>query len=225
MLAFNLLGINLDLIRTYRPPGNFGPSIVNSYTTAPIPLAAGVRFHIGKIVDRIYQVAAINKQEEDTYASIGDLDAIRCVLGHPLPSIHSIKCIVSGTSGLDAASARARAEVSSYLWSGGIASEYLPQSGAILAMLRNHSNDELSSDWTLDQIFQVCFLLRIPFLVIVAPHFLRDKRSVRVKQVYHESLDFKSLGGHEEVVKLGELANFIRDSLDVRQKRLAKSLS
>ena len=211
------------MIRKYRPPGNFGPSIVDSYTAAPIPLAVGVRFQIGRIIDRIYQVAALMKKEVDFHAAGNDMDVTRCVLGHPIPLLHAVKCIVSGTNGLDATSARARAEVASVLWSGGITSEYLPQSGAILSLLRTYANDESSSDWSLEQIYQVCFLLRIPFLVIVAPHFLRDKRSVRVKQIYHDSLDFKALGGHEEVVKICELANFIRDSLEARQKRVGKS--
>ena len=137
--------------------------------------------------------------------------------------MHEIKCIVVSTNGFDASTVMVRAQVASILWSGNIVAEYLPQSSALTG-LKSHLNDELASDWSLEQIFQVSFLLRIPFVVIVATHFLRHKKSVRVKQTYHHALGFKALGGHEEVVKLEHLPSFINERIDAIQKIMKQSI-
>ena len=212
-----------DLIRSYRPPGNFGSNVAHLYTAAPIPFAVGVRFHIGRIIDRIYGEAAIRKALEATSGVVGtETEYIRNALGHPLPIMHSIRCIVSGPNGMDANSAGSRAQVASVLWAGGICAEYMAQSGAIMSLLRNSNVAEgLSSDWTLEQLCQICRLLRIPFVVIVSPHFLRDKRCVRVKHILHDAHgSFHDVqGGNEEVVSLTSLVLTIKECLEGRQRK------
>jgi len=205
-----------DLVRKYRPPGNFGSSISNLYTTAPIPIAAGIRFFVHRIVDRLYEVCQYKKSLIDD--NINDMDDIRCMLGHPLQQINDISCMVASPNGFDSSSVQARAEVCSFLWAGGINAEYLPHQAAFSSLLRIEA-DEFSSDWTLEQIYHTCFLLRIPFLVIVAPHFLREKRSVRIRQIYDEMQGFKVLGGHEEFVTLSKLAQTVKEKLELRYKR------
>lgn len=53
-----------ELIRKYRPPGNFGSTSVESYTSTALPIAMGVRFFIGKIVECLYISASRVKVSE-----------------------------------------------------------------------------------------------------------------------------------------------------------------
>jgi hypothetical protein len=53
---------------------------------------------------------------------------------------------------------------------------------SLLKRLRDDSTDGGASDWSLTELVGVCALLKIPFLVIVQPHLLRDKNSVRLRR-------------------------------------------
>lgn len=183
-----------ELVRKHRPPGSFGASFINYYATAPIPACTGVRFSIGKLVELIYGDATSNVQrlagdgwnelmQKSTIDKPG-LEVLRESLGHPLQYSETIQCVVSSVHGMDTASTKERFVVASRLWQEGISAEYLPQSGVMLSLLKRLREDSMegSSDWSLTELVGVCALLNIPFLVIVQPHLLRDKGSVRLRR-------------------------------------------
>lgn len=207
-----------DLVRKYRPPGNFGSALFNVYTTAPTPLCAGVRFSVGKLVELIYATAAVsgpkdlsnegwNVSETDKQG----VDVLRRYLGHPLDYIESVKCVVVSVHGMDAASAAERFVVASRLWMAGISAEYLPQSGVMLSLLKRLRDEPnatpAASDWSLIELYGVCALLKIPFVVIVQPHLLKDKGSVRLRRVAFDSIT--SANSNEMFVPLDELVTTI----------------
>lgn len=70
------------------------------------------------------------------------------------------------------------------------------------------STQELS----LDELGGVCALLKIPYIVIVQPHLLKDKGSVRLRRVVFDSLSSASSGGNESFVPLDHLAVTILSS-------------
>ena len=61
---------------------------------------------------------------------------------------------------------------------------------------------------SLDQLYGLCGVLNIPFVVIVQSHLLRDKGSVRLRPIFDS-------GGSEEFVPLTALAGEILDRLDL----------
>lgn len=120
-----------ELVRRYRPPGNFGSSMLTQYTTASIPKCAGVRFSVGRLVQLVYEHAA------ETGAQIGEswqaldstkfsldnqgMELLRGSLGHPINfAPASVRCVVSGVHGLDAGSCNERFTVASRLWAEGM---------------------------------------------------------------------------------------------------------
>lgn len=58
----------------------------------------------------------------------------------------------------------------------------------------------------MDELFGVCAMMKIPFVVIVQPHLLRDKGSVRLRRIRFDTL---SGGGNEVLVSLDNLASTI----------------
>ena len=216
-----------ELVRRYRPPGNFGSVVVNHYTSARIPVCTGVRFAIGKLVELLYLDAALACRTKFSDGSSSDLlqsagadkhcmDILRQSLGHPLQSALSIRVLVASVHGMDAASTPERFLVASQLWTNGISAEYLPHSGVVLSLIKRMSGetdeDSSSSDWSLLELQGACALLKIPFIVIVQPHLLKDKSSVRLRQVPFDALPQgpSSSGGCTElVVTLENLASTI----------------
>lgn len=211
-----------DLVRKHRPPGNFGSALFNYYTTAPIPMCAGVRFSVGKFVELLYMDAAVSSPKEistegwnTTELDKQGIDALRRSLGHPLNYAESVKCVVASVHGMDAASAPERFLVASRLWAEGISAEYLPQSGVMLSLLKRVRDEPDTgagaSDWSLIELYGVCALLKIPFVVIVQPHLLKDKGSVRLRRVAFDSMAQgpSSSSGNEMVVSLDYLATTI----------------
>jgi hypothetical protein len=153
-----------DLVRRFRPPGNFAASQVNQYTSAPIPVCTGVRFMVGAFVERVYVEAALKSriESEKTTSLTADSDILRRVLAVPYISQKgSVQCVVVGTNGFDSASLPERAMVASHLWMKGISAEFIPHSGVILSLLK-HSEADTSTvisdtnEWTLDQICDLC---------------------------------------------------------------------
>mmetsp|Transcript_23314 Transcript_23314/g.33919 ORF Transcript_23314/g.33919 Transcript_23314/m.33919 type:complete len:642 (+) Transcript_23314:278-2203(+) len=202
-----------DLVRKFRPPGNFGSAQFDQYTAAPIPMCVGIRFFVGKFVERLYLEANLYRNT----ALASGLDVLRKSLSHPISSTHTVRCIVAGVEGMDAASFGDRAAVAAYLWASGIAAEYMPQSGVMMSLLQQSSSDSNKPnalDWTLDQLCGVCAILKIPFVVIVQPHLLRDKGSVRIRPVLSDSsgVSFQS-SGSEDFVALAELPGVLNDKL------------
>lgn len=216
-----------DLVRKFRPPGNFGPTQFNIYSAAPIPICVGVRFFIGRIVEHKYLQASstrmpfLNSETNQTtpkWASQSSgIENIRKSLGHPLPSSYPVCCIIASGNGMDAASLSERIVVAAHLWSQGISAEYVPQSGVMMSLLRKKNVDpnkfeSTSSDWTLEHICGICAILKIPFVAIVQPHLLKDKGSVRLRSITSDSF---GQYGHEEFVSISSLASTIIEQLDL----------
>jgi len=134
-----------DLVRKYRPPGNFGSAIFNHYTTAPIPQCMGVRFAVGKLVELLYyESSVIDHGEKDSSVDFASkfslerhgIDFLRRSLGHPLKMSSCVKCMVASPNGMDASSSAERFLVAATLWAEGISAEYMPQSGVMLSLLK-----------------------------------------------------------------------------------------
>ncbi|GKY90546.1 hypothetical protein MPSEU_000028300 [Mayamaea pseudoterrestris] len=222
-----------DLVRKYRPPGDFAGAAINFYAAAPIPACAGVRFSIGKMVGLLYLHAAYAGQAvtlgkdngwSDTQKHPSDkqgLDALRVSLGHPFQFARSVTCLIASVHGMDAGSVQERFVVARRLWTEGISAEYLPQSGVMLSLLRrfNDAGDDNSvnaSDWTLSELFGACSVLNIQFVVIVQGHLLKEKSLVRLRRVSTEDMASSTLGaGSEIMVALDDLASSIRGDASV----------
>jgi hypothetical protein len=224
-----------DLVRKNRPPGNFISSVESQYTAARIPFCVGVRFSVGSIVEMVYLAATISGQNSfaDGNGSSGsdilqrgtekqNMELFRRSLGHPMQFSSPIRVIVASVHGMDEASASERLLVAARLWNSGIAAEYLPQSGVALSLinrLHKESGDVSgSSDWSLLELQGVCALLRIPFIAIVQPHLLKEKSSVRLRQVSFDSIpqgpnvsssNISAGGFSEAIVSLDNLASSI----------------
>jgi translation initiation factor 2-alpha kinase 4 len=227
-----------DLVRRYRPPGNFASTVVDHYTTARIPVCTGVRFAVGKIVELVYLDASlfgsgsmfkgsVSSSAEKLVADKQGMETLRQSLGHPLQYTDLVRVLVASVHGMDAASTPDRFLVASRLWSEGISAEYLPHSGIVLSLLKRitgQSDEEGgASDWLLSELQGACSLLRIPFIVIVQPHLLKDKNTVRLRQVSFDSLPqgptgSASSGGGiiESLVSLDNLAGAILDAMTTR---------
>jgi hypothetical protein len=124
---------------------------------------------------------------------------------------------------MDEASSMERFMVASRLWREGIPSEYLPQSSVVLSLVSRISRevaDSTSSDWSLLELQGACALLKIPFIVIVQPHLLKDKGSVRLRQVPFDTIpqgtSTGSTGYSEILVSLDNLASTILGSSPIR---------
>ena len=168
------------------------------------------------------------------------MDVLRESLGHPLPLSTTVRCVVTGVHGMDAATASDRLIVASRLWAEGISAEYIPQSGVMISLLRRYresiepmgdraavsvSNENVLAlctpfhtqcsrqDWSLEELFGVCAILKIPFVVIVQPHLLRDKGSVRLRRIPFDTLS-GSTGGNEIFVSLDNLASTVSSGAD-----------
>jgi hypothetical protein len=230
-----------DIVRRFRPPGNFGSVQLDKYTSAPIPFCFGTRFFVRRFVEQAYVEASKSAEIEvltSKVVSNADIESIRKSLGHPFQVFPRIQCVIVGTNGFDAESLLSRAMVATKLWLDGISAEYVAQSGVILSLLKHTVNHGLTSyssvsqinnilcfcasieltnltysifqDWTIDQIEGICSILKIPFLIIVQDHLLRDKKSVRlrlVKDLHHD------ISTNEDVVILSSLASVLKDHL------------
>lgn len=146
-----------DIVRRFRPPGNFGSVQLDKYTSAPIPFCFGTRFFVRRFVERAY-VEASNCAETEALASKvtsnADIESIRKSLGHPFQVFPSVQCVIVGTNGFDTESLLSRAMVATKLWSDGISAEYVAQSGVMLSLLKhNIVNHGLTSYISVSQIY------------------------------------------------------------------------
>lgn len=209
-----------ELVRKNRPPGNFASSVVNQYTSARIPVCAGVSFAVGKIVELLYLDSTLSEHDDLLVTTSSSdkqaVDIVRNSLGHPLQFGSSISVLVTSIHGLDAETTGDRFLVASRLWSEGIGAEYLPHSGVVLSLvrrLRGDSDDFAgSSDLSLQELQGACTLLRIPFIVIVQPHLLREKHSVKLRQIPLDSLPQGpggASGGNDVIIGLDDLSSAI----------------
>ena len=207
-----------DLVRKNRPPGNFATSLMSQYTSARIPVCCGVRFQIGKIVELAYLNAALPMQTQSLdlmlqQASMDKLGVptLRDFLGHPMSLASTVQVLVTSMHGMDTETTRERFHVATRLWNEGISAEYLPQSGVALSLTRRFTSaTESDSDWSLLELQGACSLLRIPFLVIVQPHQLREKGLVRLRKIPIDTSSSASTGLEEVQLSLDALASTIR---------------
>lgn len=216
-----------DLVRKYRPPGNFGSALLTQYTTAPIPMCAGVRFSVGKLLELAYIDSAVGAQGEKDIVDWSQkfslerqgIHFLSKSLGHPLKMSSSVRCVVASPHGMDSSSTAERLLVAARLWAEGISAEYMPQSGVMLSILKRIKEESIrdgtDSDWSLAELLGVCSLLNIPFVVIVQSHLLRDKGSVRLRRVLSDDLEIGwhtgSGGSNEQFIPLENLASTIRE--------------
>ena len=72
---------------------------------------------------------------------------MRSALGHPLPFLHPVKVIVASISGMDG-SLPDRATIAARLCAEGISTEYIPQSGVMMSLLKHKSSvlNEIDND-------------------------------------------------------------------------------
>eukprot|EP00550_Attheya_septentrionalis_P002446 CAMPEP_0198283486 /NCGR_PEP_ID=MMETSP1449-20131203/3055_1 /TAXON_ID=420275 /ORGANISM="Attheya septentrionalis, Strain CCMP2084" /LENGTH=1832 /DNA_ID=CAMNT_0043980097 /DNA_START=122 /DNA_END=5620 /DNA_ORIENTATION=+ len=219
-----------DLVRKFRPPGNFASARFSNYTTAPIPTCVGVRFFVGKLVENLYTESMVVRDKlflgerintaSDGLNEASGMELMRKSLGHPLPSWHAIKCVVAGANGMDCESSSERAVVAARLWAAGIAAEYVPQSGVIMGLLQQQKGKEspilgtVASEWSLDQLCGACALMRIPFVVIVQQHLLLEMGVVRLRRVFSDATaSAYNSEGNETLIPLDDLATTIKESL------------
>ena len=206
-----------ELVRQFRPPGNFGSVQLEQYTAASVPFCMGVRFFVGRMVERIYKDAYIDaSQQLSKRQSRSFLDGVRRSIGHPFLET-PIQCIITGENGFDLATCGERASVASLLWSAGIPCEYLRNSLCYtMSLLENFmSESKTSHEWSVDMICGIAAILNIPFVIIVQPHLLSKKSSVKLRQttIEHGTGPLFNYNGNEEIVALNSLSSLILERL------------
>lgn len=212
-----------DLVRRNRPPGNFASTFVGEYTASPIPFCCGVRVAVGKLVELAYVDAVYGNEMKTDISGHNDVQQMRKLLGHPLALSETVHCVVASVHGMDAASTPERFQVACHLWWAGISAEYLPHSGIMLSLLKRirdestQAETSTASDWSLVELYGVCALLKIPFVVIVQPHLLRDKHSVRLRRISFDSSSTHSATG-EVFVTLDNLVTTILEDAPVGEE-------
>jgi len=194
-----------DLVGKYRPP---------NVITRDLPIACGVRFLIGRIVESFYLVAqekklAVQKGGINKY---GPTEALHVGLGVPFFGHgNMVNVIVAGLNGLALCPAIfERWVVASRLWSSGIGAEYLVNSSVIGGILLD--------DLNLDQLCGALSLMRIRFVVIVKKNTLREKGVVKCRE-----LDLESGSYTETEVALQNIVSTIKSCLS-SDEDLSKSL-
>lgn len=199
-----------NLIRYFRPPGN---------TSTPIPSCIGVRFNVGKLLERIYHNATTH---DVTTASNRHsyLERTRLCLGYSFHDCSTpVQVIVTGENGMDQMTISERANVASLLWSHGISCDYTAQSGLMMSLLRLFSDDSNSErsacEWNVDMICGICAVLKIPFVVIVAPHLLCGKNVVKLRAttVKSSSGEQFNYAGSEDLILLPSLPSVILERI------------
>ena len=208
-----------DLVRQFRPPGNFGSVQLDSYTGASVPFCIGVRFFIGRMVERIYKDAFFEaSQLSSKRQGRSFLENVRRSIGHPLID-NPIQCIVTGENGFDLATCGERASIASLLWSAGVPCEYLRNSlcytMSLLENFRNESSNMTTHEWSIDMICGIAAILNIPFVVIVQPHLLSKKLSVKLRQttIAHGTGPLYNYNGNEEIVDINSLSSLLLERL------------
>jgi len=102
------------------------------------------------------------------------------------------------------------------LWTSGVSCEYLAQSSVILSLLRHiQSSTSTSPEWvsSADKVSGICAILNIPYVVVVQPHLLKSKASVRLRNIISSTSSGPVYDGSEEVVLLSSLPSLLLDRL------------
>lgn len=155
-----------EMCRKFRPPGNFGDAVFDTYTQSTIPKCCGVKVSIGRLVELTYLETSLRQPIEISNPETAQgIESIRNSLGHPLQDLPSpTQAIVASVHGLDSASIPHRFAVASKLWSSGLCCEYVAQSGVISSLLKQHREDSHgvgTSDWNLEELCGVCAIMKV----------------------------------------------------------------
>ena len=191
-----------ELVRRTRPPGNFGTSLTNEYTTARIPICAGARFHLDDVLLAMRKWALMERSKSgDVVAQHGAvLQTIRVSLGHPLPLMQHVaktnlpQVLVCSTGGMEEDTLVERCSVAWGLRRGGVRAEYQSQVGGLCIM----------KDASIEDISTVCGVMHVPILVVIK---MKDYKNgyVKVKNL---------LLGSDEDVETRNLLPVVLDALD-----------
>ena len=203
-----------DLVRHFRPPSNFGSIQVSNYSAVKIPFCSGLIIFVGKMIEVLYTNALIVETWQGHH-QLSFIESLRRSVGHPLID-SSCMVIVTGENGLDLATCPERAAIASLLWTAGVSCEYLAQSSVILSLLRHiQSSTSTSPEWvsSADKVSGICAILNIPYVVVVQPHLLKSKASVRLRHIISNTSSGPVYNGSEEVVPLSSLPSLILDRL------------
>ena len=207
-----------ELVRHFRPPGNL---------STPIPACIGIKFSVGKLLERIYQNAAQTDSTSVPNTKYSYLDNIRRSLGYPFHDHYSapVQVIITGENGMDKSTECERANVASLLWSRGISCDYTAQSGLMMSLLKLFTNDihseRLSFEWSVDMICGICAVFKIPFVVVLVPHLLSSKNAVKLRATtirtqYGEQYNY---AGGDELIVLPSLPSILSERLSSNEDK------
>ncbi len=143
-----------DLVRKFRPPGNFASIQVDKYTSAPIPMCIGARVFVRRLVDRAYLEATWRTSLE---CNDSEEDLMRWSLGQPDDVYSPVHCVVVSMNGFDMETLSKRATIASVLWSEGISAEYVLQSGVMMSLLKQSHTVETSTSVSYHVSFYTTF--------------------------------------------------------------------
>ena len=136
-----------DLVRKFRPPGNFASIQVDQYTSAPIPMCIGSRIFVRRLLERAYLEASCRAKLEasDCVSNISasEIESMRRSLGHPDDVYSCVQCVIVSMNGFDSETLSQRATIASILWSEGISNDYVLQSGVMMGLLRQTPTEVL----------------------------------------------------------------------------------
>lgn len=157
-----------ELVRKFRPPGNFGSIQLDKYTSAPIPMCVGTRIFVRRLAERAYFEASFTARMEShtTRGSLSNTgtESIRRSLGHPLAVYSCVQCMIVGMNGFDSETLQTRAAVAARLWSEDISAEYVPQSGVMTSLLKHTSTPNFMSETSVSDTFHfLCFNPNLTF--------------------------------------------------------------
>lgn len=208
-------------MRHFRPPGLAG--------AFAIPSCVGIRFNVGKLLERIYQNAA---QFDLASARYSHVEHIRHSLAYPFyHCAPPVQVIVAGENGMgmDMTNLSERANVASLLWSNGISCDYTLQSGLMMSMLTMFSCDSSitrpACEWNVEMICGLCAVFKIPFVVVVAPHLLSSKNTVKLRATTVKTPTGEQFNhsGSDELVLLQSLPSVLLERIRSDENKAPES--
>ena len=180
----------------------------------------GIRFSVGKLLERIYQNAAYHSSTVPS-TRYSHIENIRRSLGYPFHENTSpVQVMITSEHGLDKATSNERAKVASLLWSNGISCDYTTQSGLFMSLLQplySETNGSTSTfEWNVEMICGICAVFKIPFVIIVVPHLLNSRNVVKLRATTSKSTtgeQYNHATGSDELINLPSLPSVISERL------------
>ena len=189
--------------------------------STPIPSCVGIKFSVGKLLERLYQNAAQTDPTSVSNTKYSYLENIRRSLGYPFHDHYSapVQVIIIGENGMDKGTESERAKVASLLWSRGISCDYTAQSGLMMSLLKLFTNDthseRLSFEWSVDMTCGICAVFKIPFVVVLVPHLLSSKNAVKLRAttIRTQYGELYNYAGGDELILLPSLPSILSERL------------